>query len=130
FQAEDGIRDRNVTGVQTCALPIFPGFTLLGFVGCSNVGFCPGFEGAPGFSSFPSSLNVDGSITKRASCVVSYSPGTVTCILNGTIVDKLFGTSNFTSAVSAFLSSFSTFTALPFTCNEPTILQLVIVTSK
>src|SRR5699024_5474414 len=25
FQAEDGIRDRNVTGVQTCALPIFWG---------------------------------------------------------------------------------------------------------
>src|SRR5207248_4360971 len=24
FQAEDGIRDRTVTGVQTCALPIFP----------------------------------------------------------------------------------------------------------
>src|SRR5699024_11886134 len=24
FQAEDGIRDRNVTGVQTCALPICP----------------------------------------------------------------------------------------------------------
>src|SRR5699024_12042755 len=23
FQAENGIRDRNVTGVQTCALPIF-----------------------------------------------------------------------------------------------------------
>src|SRR5207249_6446091 len=23
IQAEDGIRDRNVTGVQTCALPIF-----------------------------------------------------------------------------------------------------------
>src|SRR5699024_12223648 len=30
FQAEDGIRDRNVTGVQTCALPILtsiPGVT-------------------------------------------------------------------------------------------------------
>src|SRR5699024_11222828 len=27
FQAEDGIRDRNVTGVQTCALPIL-GFTI------------------------------------------------------------------------------------------------------
>src|SRR5699024_12678575 len=29
FQAEDGIRDRNVTGVQTCALPIslFPVYT-------------------------------------------------------------------------------------------------------
>src|SRR5699024_12131349 len=25
FQAEDGIRDRNVTGVQTCALPISTG---------------------------------------------------------------------------------------------------------
>src|SRR5437868_15515794 len=25
FQAEDGIRDRNVTGVQTCALPIYDG---------------------------------------------------------------------------------------------------------
>ena len=24
FQAEDGIRDADVTGVQTCALPIFP----------------------------------------------------------------------------------------------------------
>src|SRR5438067_6259707 len=27
FQAEDGIRDRNVTGVQTCALPISAPFT-------------------------------------------------------------------------------------------------------
>ena len=26
FQAEDGIRDRLVTGVQTCALPILQGF--------------------------------------------------------------------------------------------------------
>src|SRR5207249_5699091 len=30
FQAEDGIRDRNVTGVQTCALPIFALGSLLG----------------------------------------------------------------------------------------------------
>src|SRR5207249_9663415 len=31
FQAEDGIRDRNVTGVQTCALPIsFPLFQFWG----------------------------------------------------------------------------------------------------
>src|SRR5207249_11004101 len=29
FQAEDGIRDRNVTGVQTCALPISMAATLL-----------------------------------------------------------------------------------------------------
>src|SRR2546430_12613309 len=26
FQAEDGIRDLTVTGVQTCALPIYPGY--------------------------------------------------------------------------------------------------------
>src|SRR5207248_8775636 len=30
FQAEDGIRDRTVTGVQTCALPILPGRDLRG----------------------------------------------------------------------------------------------------
>src|SRR5699024_11850060 len=28
FQAEDGIRDRNVTGVQTCALPIYEVFQV------------------------------------------------------------------------------------------------------
>src|SRR5699024_11605056 len=33
FQAEDGIRDRNVTGVQTCALPIS---TLCAHEGCAN----------------------------------------------------------------------------------------------
>src|SRR6266446_9889793 len=35
FQAEDGIRDYKVTGVQTCALPISPlgpAYTLLAFV--------------------------------------------------------------------------------------------------
>src|SRR2546427_13310733 len=30
FQAEDGIRDLTVTGVQTCALPILPHARLLG----------------------------------------------------------------------------------------------------
>src|SRR5699024_11717998 len=30
FQAEDGIRDRNVTGVQTCALPIVFGTDMNG----------------------------------------------------------------------------------------------------
>src|SRR5690625_6439155 len=29
FQAEDGIRDGHVTGVQTCALPIFAYFYLV-----------------------------------------------------------------------------------------------------
>src|SRR5438094_2880534 len=35
FQAEDGIRDRTVTGVQTCALPI-----LARAVGYANAGTC------------------------------------------------------------------------------------------
>src|SRR5438046_4864953 len=30
FQAEDGIRDWSVTGVQTCALPISPGTLITG----------------------------------------------------------------------------------------------------
>src|SRR5439155_5932003 len=29
FQAEDGIRDGHVTGVQTCALPICPAFAYI-----------------------------------------------------------------------------------------------------
>src|SRR5699024_11472896 len=32
FQAEDGIRDRNVTGVQTCALPIYRLLISLSFI--------------------------------------------------------------------------------------------------
>src|SRR5207253_10394496 len=31
FQAEDGIRDGHVTGVQTCALPILKGQTVASF---------------------------------------------------------------------------------------------------
>src|SRR5699024_12025237 len=38
FQAEDGIRDRNVTGVQTCALPIcYPMESWLAII--TDVGF-------------------------------------------------------------------------------------------
>src|SRR3712207_7620689 len=33
FQAEDGIRDIGVTGVQTCALPIFTLVELLAYTG-------------------------------------------------------------------------------------------------
>src|SRR5437867_10645417 len=52
FQAEDGIRDRTVTGVQTCALPIYhrgdyrrgdPGlFGFLGGLSKKALGFVPG----------------------------------------------------------------------------------------
>src|SRR2546430_16287884 len=36
FQAEDGIRDLTVTGVQTCALPISDPASLLTRLKCSN----------------------------------------------------------------------------------------------
>src|SRR5205807_5144028 len=40
FQAEDGIRDYKVTGVQTCALPIFVGaIFLLGATAAYLAGF-------------------------------------------------------------------------------------------
>src|SRR6266446_10079540 len=39
FQAEDGIRDYKVTGVQTCALPIWPSGELLIGATVERVGF-------------------------------------------------------------------------------------------
>src|SRR5256885_5230300 len=53
FQAEDGIRDYKVTGVQTCALPIFEGQIAVGinyglsigpFWGSDIGGFYPNSE--------------------------------------------------------------------------------------
>src|SRR5690606_25009077 len=38
FQAEDGIRDFHVTGVQTCALPIFRGGARIGVLGVNGAG--------------------------------------------------------------------------------------------
>src|SRR5207248_8230603 len=37
FQAEDGIRDRTVTGVQTCALPIYYFWTKQTTLGWQNI---------------------------------------------------------------------------------------------
>src|SRR5699024_11947700 len=52
FQPEDGIRDRNVTGVQTCALPIY--LSLIHTV-CSNKWISKG-EICYGITDFPYSL--------------------------------------------------------------------------
>src|SRR5256885_5757359 len=40
FQAEDGIRDYKVTGVQTCALPIFAGDARIAEIGCGTGQMC------------------------------------------------------------------------------------------
>src|SRR5207249_6020874 len=47
FQAEDGIRDRNVTGVQTCALPI--SFVLLAGAGLLGLSLNRVLAVSPGF---------------------------------------------------------------------------------
>ena len=45
FQAEDGIRDDLVTGVQTCALPIWRAVSTIHRVNCGNVrGGMPSFN--------------------------------------------------------------------------------------
>src|SRR5256885_14135595 len=49
FQAEDGIRDYKVTGVQTCALPIFR--ASYGSFGSDNAGFDVAF-GGPKWGNF------------------------------------------------------------------------------
>ena len=47
FQAEDGIRDDLVTGVQTCALPILSK-TVLQYIGIIKlIVFTPGLDFAP-----------------------------------------------------------------------------------
>src|SRR5699024_11957316 len=64
LQAEDGIRDRNVTGVQTCALPICPGAGveggLLGDDVAADVGRAGAADGQGG--------DDDGVQIGRASC--------------------------------------------------------------
>src|SRR5699024_10608971 len=54
FQAEDGIRDRNVTGVQTCALPIFTG---LGRIEGESVGIIANQSRVKGGVLFPDSAD-------------------------------------------------------------------------
>src|SRR5262249_58748206 len=44
FQAEDGIRDWSVTGVQTCALPIFDSGPVSGVTGSLYLGKLMGLQ--------------------------------------------------------------------------------------
>src|SRR5699024_12220597 len=53
FQAEDGIRDRNVTGVQTCALPISPAkpsAALSPEIAATNAQLAPGYTAISRYS--------------------------------------------------------------------------------
>src|SRR5699024_10054635 len=62
-QAEDGIRDRNVTGVQTCALPISDQWATKPsgwpWLGRSRIQLRPKISGLPRIPSFHTSLSGD-----------------------------------------------------------------------
>src|SRR5690606_40753498 len=60
FQAEDGIRDFHVTGVQTCALPIFP------------VGRFPRAETARCFPDGCASSDPRGTVPARCTTLARY----------------------------------------------------------
>src|SRR6266498_371779 len=64
FQAEDGIRDADVTGVQTCALPISP-CQVQSPAGSYSAGDCT-WQGAPTNVVFGSDLGLRK--IGRASC--------------------------------------------------------------
>src|SRR2546427_8671099 len=71
FQAEDGIRDLTVTGVQTCALPIyFDGdnfdHTALGFIGGGWIGAASAGGRPIDFRPVPSGTPRWGSEWKRS----------------------------------------------------------------
>src|SRR5207249_2793209 len=83
FQAEDGIRDRNVTGVQTCALPIF---SLSPFTTFSTPG------GAPASSiSSASRKGQDGSFSEGLRMKLLPQAIAIGNIHIGTIAGKLKG---------------------------------------
>ena len=66
FQAEDGIRDWSVTGVQTCALPIFymSGFGAAGStLGVPDIGLMSATEMADRVRALAASAQIG-----RASC--------------------------------------------------------------
>src|SRR5699024_11671379 len=71
FQAEDGIRDRNVTGVQTCALPISRRCSTSSTDGprTRTVGSCAWPEGGTGGRAFlPSSRSAPIAQSVHATC--------------------------------------------------------------
>src|SRR5207249_7553119 len=79
FQAEDGIRDRNVTGVQTCALPISQARTGNTYA-MSALGGADSKEAAGSVAQIlcpksPSSMRVEASLRRIQSPMRSYPGG-------------------------------------------------------
>src|SRR5699024_12794009 len=106
FQAEDGIRDRNVTGVQTCALPIF--------LATADVGIAMGARGATAASESADAVITSENFSRLAD-VVHISRRTVAIALQS----MWFG-----MAVSIGLMSIAAFGYLPATIGA--LLQEIV----
>src|SRR5437870_12018067 len=65
FQAEDGIRDGHVTGVQTCALPICPAVDIL-IVNGESRDFAYRLQDGDRISVYPPFRSVDVAGVRRA----------------------------------------------------------------
>src|SRR5699024_11901649 len=68
IQAEDGIRDRNVTGVQTCALPIY-------LTGYENLQILAKLRGGVSKSGVEKALEVVGLHKEKRKVFSDYSLG-------------------------------------------------------
>src|SRR5215204_2131601 len=74
FQAEDGIRDHCVTGVQTCALPIYAEImSPINTVGCTASGGSP--STASRSSAAATCVPLCGLIPYEVLCGASHRPG-------------------------------------------------------
>src|SRR2546430_13415067 len=74
FQAEDGIRDLTVTGVQTCALPIFEEAGSEGAVATSSGRTAVVNDGTGGYGSFASSFFNSASIMMYGNAPTTMEP--------------------------------------------------------
>src|SRR5205823_11974475 len=70
FQAEDGIRDKLVTGVQTCALPI-----LARSSACTECAAGPDRETAPGPARLQRATRIRTRCPPRAGCATAAGAG-------------------------------------------------------
>src|SRR5439155_9246220 len=75
FQAEDGIRDGHVTGVQTCALPIFRSLSAALQVAAP----CSVIVRPPNHSSLDGAISVSPQIKRTRSLVVNPSISATRC---------------------------------------------------
>src|SRR5699024_12144295 len=102
FQAEDGIRDRNVTGVQTCALPIWEEITMRKLKKAVSLmmtaAMCLSFAACGGSASSASSASSAAASSGAASQEAASEIGRASCrergesaVVGGALEDEVGG---------------------------------------